>query len=207
MKSLVIIPTYNERENLARLLLEILIADRDLDVLVVDDGSPDGTGELAQSFVRQTSRVRLLRRQGKQGLASAYVQGFQYALDRPYQRIAQMDADFSHRPRDLPRLLKAAQSADVVIGSRDVPGGRTEGWSALRRLISKGGSFYARALLGLRIRDCTSGFKCLRREVLESIDFDSLEADGFGFQVEINAFAARAGFRSSSRIAWPVTRR
>ncbi len=195
MRSLVIIPTYNERENLPRLIFAILATDRELDVLVVDDGSPDGTGELAESFAGQTSRVRVIQRGSKQGLASAYVEGFKYALARPYKRIIQMDADFSHRPQDLPRLLRAAEKADVVIGSRNVPGGRTEDWSALRRLISKGGSLYARTLLKLTVRDCTSGFKCFRREVLESIDFDSLEAGGFGFQVEVNTLATRAGFR------------
>ena len=195
MRSLAIMPTYNERENLSRLILEVLSADPDLDVLVVDDGSPDGTGELAESFARQTSRVRVIHRGSKQGLATAYVEGFEYALARDYELIIQMDADFSHRPQDLPRLLRAAEDADVVIGSRNVPGGRTENWSALRRLISRGGSFYARTLLKLPIQDCTSGFKCFRREVLESIDFDNLEAGGFGFQVEVNTFAARAGFR------------
>lgn len=195
VRSLVIIPTYNERENLSRLIPAVLGADHNLDVLVVDDGSPDGTGELAESFARRTSRVRVIQRGSKQGLASAYVEGFKYALARSYGRIVQMDADFSHRPQDLPRLLEAAEGADVVIGSRNVPGGRTENWSMLRSLISRGGSLYTQTLLKLPVQDCTSGFKCLRREVLEGIDFDGLKASGFGFQVEINAFAARAGFR------------
>ena len=195
MRSLVIIPTYNERENLSRLILEILAADCELDVLVVDDGSPDGTGALAESLTRQTSRVRVIQRGSKQGLATAYVEGFKCALAHHYELIIQMDADFSHRPQDLPRLLRAAEDADVVIGSRNIPGGGTENWSALRCLVSRGGSLYARTLLELPIRDCTSGFKCFRREVLESIDFDLLRANGFGFQVEVNAFATRAGFR------------
>ena len=195
MRSLVIIPTYNERENLSRLIFEVLAADCQLDVLVVDDGSPDGTGELAESLARQTSRVRVIQRGSKQGLATAYIEGFKYALAYHYELIIQMDADFSHRPQDLPRLLGAAEDADVVIGSRNIPGGRTENWSALRCLVSRGGSIYARTLLELPIRDCTSGFKCFRREVLESIDFDLLKANGFGFQVEVNAFATRAGFR------------
>jgi dolichol-phosphate mannosyltransferase len=195
MRSLVIIPTYNERENISRLIPAVLEADRELDVLVVDDGSPDGTGELAESFARRTSRVRVLQRGSKQGLATAYVEGFKYALARPYERIIQMDADFSHRPQDLPRLLRAAEGADVVIGSRNIPGGQTENWSPLRNLISKGGSFYARALLKMPIRDCTSGFKCFRREVLEGLDFDSLQSNGFGFQIEANTHATRAGFR------------
>jgi dolichol-phosphate mannosyltransferase len=167
MRSLVIIPTYNEGENLSHLLPAVLNADCDLDILVVDDGSPDGTGELAESFAGQTSRVRVLQRGSKQGLATAYAEGFKYALARPYERIIQMDADFSHRPQDLPRLLRAAEGADVVIGSRNVPGGRAEDWSPLRRLMSKGGSFYARTLLKLPIRDCTGGSKCFRRGVRE----------------------------------------
>src|SRR5919202_5099600 len=186
MSSLVIIPPYNEREHLSRLILEILAADCELEVLVVDDGSHNGTGALAESLTRQTSRVRVIQRGSKQGLATAYVEGFKYALAHYYELIIQMDADFSHRPQDLPRLLRAAEDADVVIGSRNIPGGGTENWSALRCLVSRGGSLYARTLLELPIRDCTSGFKCFRREVLESIDFDLLRANGFGFQVEVN---------------------
>ena len=195
MKTVVITPTYNERDNLALLIPTLLEAHRALDILVIDDGSPDGTGKLAEYFAQQTSRVRVLQRGRKQGLGTAYVTGFRYALAHHYEYIVQMDADLSHRPDDLPRLLEAAENADVVIGSRNVPGGRTENWSALRRLISRGGSFYARTLLKLPIRDCTSGFKCFRREVLESIDFDNLRANGFGFQVEVNTLAVRVGFR------------
>src|SRR5205085_2764495 len=143
-----------------------------IDVLVVDDNSPDGTGELAEHFAAQTPRVRVLHRAGKLGLGTAYVAGFQYALTRGYERIVEMDADFSHRPEDLSQLLAAASSpdVDVVIGSRNVPGGQALNWSPVRHLVSKGGSLFALTVLGLPIHDCTSGFKVFRREVLECLD-------------------------------------
>ena len=193
-QGIVILPTYNERGNIRRLILALFEVAPSLDVLVVDDGSPDGTGEAADSLAKKDSRVRVLHRTGKQGLGQAYVAGFRYALAGPYQYIVQMDGDFSHRPEDLPRLLWAAKDADLVIGSRSVPGGRVENWAFLRQLVSKGGSLYARTLLGLPIRDCTSGFKCFRREVLEAIDLGKLKADGYGFQVEINYLCHLAGF-------------
>jgi dolichol-phosphate mannosyltransferase len=195
MRTLVIIPTYNERENLAPLVEAVLAVDRSLHLLIVDDHSPDGTGDLADALARDTGRVRVLHRPGKQGLGTAYIAGFRYALAHGYDRVVEMDADFSHRPADLPRLLHASDCADLVVGSRNVPGGRTEHWSPLRRLISKGGSLYARMLLGLPIKDCTSGFKCFRREVLAGINLEDVRSNGFGFQVELNWLAQRAGFR------------
>lgn len=195
MRALVIVPTYNEQENLPRLVSALLNEAPSLEVLVIDDGSPDGTGEIAESLARETGRVRVLHRASKLGLGTAYVAGFEYALSHDYDYAIQMDADFSHRPEDLPRLLRAAESADLVIGSRNVPGGRIEDWSLLRRFVSKGGSLYARALLDLPIRDCTSGFKCFRREVLEAIDFAKVKSNGYGFQVEINYLCRLAGFR------------
>lgn len=194
MRSVVIIPTYNERENLPRLVPAVLRKDESLDVLVVDDGSPDGTGEAAESLARKTGRVRVMHRSSKQGLGTAYVAGFRYALDQGYDRVVQMDADFSHRPEDLPRLLEATEFADVVVGSRNVPGGRVEDWSLLRRFVSKGGSLYSRILLGLPVKDCTSGFKCFRRRVLETVDFAGVASNGYGFQVEMNHLCHRAGF-------------
>jgi dolichol-phosphate mannosyltransferase len=191
---IVILPTYNERDNIRRLILSLLKVAPSLDVLVVDDGSPDGTGQVVDSLAKQDRRVRVLHRTGKQGLGRAYVAGFRYALAGPYQYIIQMDGDFSHRPEDLPRLLWAVKDADLVIGSRSVPGGRVQNWSFLRQLVSKGGSLYARTLLGLPIRDCTSGFKCFRREVLEAIDLGKVKANGYGFQVEINYLCHLAGF-------------
>lgn len=195
MNSIVIIPTYNERENLVSLIPAILKVDDGLDILVVDDGSPDGTGELVETFAEQTSRVRILQRGSKQGLGTAYLDGFRYALVRGYDYMVQMDADFSHRPEDLPRLLQAAEQADLVIGSRNVPGGRTENWSLMRKFISKGGSLYARTLLSMPIKDCTGGFKCFHRSVLERIDLDGVRSNGYGFQVEMNYLAHSAGSR------------
>jgi dolichol-phosphate mannosyltransferase len=195
MHALVIIPTYNERENLTPLVEAVLAADPRIDILIVDDNSPDGTGDLADTLAQRTARVRALHRAGKQGLGTAYIAGFQYALAHGYDRIVEMDADFSHRPEDLPRLLEASEHADLVIGSRNVRGGRAENWSLLRHLISKGGSLYARTLLRLPIKDCTSGFKCFRREVLAAINLEEVRATGFGFQVEMNWLAYRAGFR------------
>ncbi len=195
MQALVVIPTYNERENLPALVQAVLDVDPDLHILVVDDASPDGTGQVAEALARRSGRVRVLHRAGKQGLGTAYVAGFRYALEAGYERMVEMDADFSHRPVDLPRLLASSDVADVVIGSRNVPGGRIIGWSPLRHVISKGGSLYARFVLGLPIRDCTSGFKCFRRAVLEALDLDALRANGYAFQVEVNYACARAGLR------------
>jgi len=196
LRSLVIIPTYNERANLTPLARAILAVDPALDILVVDDNSPDGTGAAAEALAAETARVHLLRRPAKAGLGTAYLAGFRWALARPYAYIAQMDADFSHRPEDLPRLLAAARAgADVAIGSRLVPGGRVENWSLARRALSWGGSAYARALLGLPIRDCTGGYKCFRRAALARLDLDAITASGYGFQVEVNYLCRRAGLR------------
>jgi dolichol-phosphate mannosyltransferase len=159
MTTLVVTPTYNERDNLPRFVAAVLAADSDVEVLIVDDNSPDGTGEVAEALAHRDSRVHVLHRSGKLGLGTAYVAGFRYALERGYERIVQMDADFSHRPEDLPGVLEAAQTADVVLGSRYVKGGRVLGWSLMRHVISRGGSLYARLLLGVPYRDCTSGFK------------------------------------------------
>ena len=194
MQALVVIPTYNERQNLPLLVHALLGTMPHLEVLVVDDGSPDGTGEVAEHLAEETGRVRVLHRAAKLGLGSAYVAGFGYALSKDYPYVIQMDADFSHRPEDLPCLLRAAESADLAIGSRDVPGGRAEDRSLLRRFVSKGGNLYARTFLDLPIRDCTSGFKCFRREVLEAVDFADIRSNGYGFQVEMNHLCHRAGF-------------
>jgi dolichol-phosphate mannosyltransferase len=195
MQTLVIIPTYNERENLPALIEQVLAVAPDLEVLVVDDNSPDGTGQIADTLACADSRVHVLHREGKQGLGTAYIAGFTYALAHDYERVVEMDADFSHRPEDLPGLLAAAEHADVVIGSRNIQGGRAEQWSPIRHLISKGGSLYARMLLGLPVQDCTSGFKCFRREVLAALKLEGVRSNGYGFQVEMNYLAHRAGFR------------
>jgi len=195
VESLVIIPTYNERGNLEPLIGAILTTVPTIDVLVVDDNSPDGTGQLADALAATEPRVKVLHRAEKQGLGTAYVAGFEYALLHGYERVVEMDADFSHRPEDLPALLAAAATTDVVIGSRNVPGGRTVDWSPVRQLISKGGSYYARLVLGLPIRDCTSGFKCFRRTALAALDLGRLRSNGYAFQVEVNYACARAGLR------------
>lgn len=192
-RAVVVIPTYNERETIVPLIREVLEATADADVLIVDDGSPDGTGTLADGLAGDDPRVSVIHRAGKLGFASAYREGFERALERGYDVVAQMDADFSHRPEDLPRLLDGARSADVVVGSRNVPGGRTENWPLIRTLVSRGGSLYTRAMLRLPIRDCTSGFKCIRREALADIDLSQITAAGFGFQVEMNYRLHRAG--------------
>ena len=193
--AVVILPTYNERDNLEPLVTEMRRRMPALSILVVDDASPDGTGELADGLAMRDPNVHVLHRAGKRGLGTAYIEGFQWALGRDFEYVVEMDADFSHRPEDLPLLLRAAADHDVVIGSRNVPGGAVVGWSRIRRAISRGGSWYSRLLLGLPVHDCTSGFKCFRRAALLSIDFGRVLADGYGFQVEVNHACAQAGLR------------
>ncbi len=195
MRPLVIIPTYNECENIVPLVTAVLAAHPDLHVLIIDDNSPDGTGELADHLARETGRVWVTHRPAKQGLGTAYIAGFRYALERDYDRVVTMDADFSHRPEDLPRLLHAADSNDLVIGSRNIPGGRVEGWPLSRHIVSKGGSLYARLFLSLPIHDCTGGFKCLRRSALDVLDLDALCSNGYGFSVEVNYACVQASLR------------
>ncbi|MHB8612373.1 MAG: polyprenol monophosphomannose synthase [Candidatus Dormibacteraceae bacterium] len=194
-RTLAIIPTYNERENLGPLLQELRQRCPALSMLVVDDASPDGTGQLADEIAIVDPAVHVLHRTGKRGLGAAYIDGFRWALAHDFDRVIEMDADFSHRPQDLPALLGAAVGQDLVIGSRNIPGGAVVGWSRLRQLISRGGSWYARALLGLPVRDCTSGFKCFSRLALESLDLQHVRSNGYGFQVEINHACHRAGLR------------
>jgi dolichol-phosphate mannosyltransferase len=194
-RGVVVIPTYNERENLKRLVGEILRAQPDLDVLVVDDNSPDGTGEIADALATREPRVSVMHRTRKDGLGSAYLAGFRCALAGAYDYVAQMDADFSHRVEDLSALISAARGADVAIGSRNVAGGGAVARSPLRRLVSAGGSAYARLLLGLPVRDCTGGFKCFRREALMGVDLDAVRSRGYAFQVEMNHLCHRAGMR------------
>jgi dolichol-phosphate mannosyltransferase len=191
-----ILPTYNEAQNLERLVgavRERLPKSRR--VLIVDDSSPDGTGEIADRLAAAHEDVSVLHRQPKEGLGPAYLAGFRQALTAGAELIVEMDADFSHDPAYLPQLLRAVQDADLVIGSRYVPGGGVTEWGRLRRFISRVGSAYARIALGVRIRDLTGGFKCIRREVLEAIDLDSIHSRGYAFQVETTYRAIRAGFR------------
>ncbi len=192
-RACVVLPTYNERENVPQIVPAILAASAALDVLVVDDNSPDGTGALADEIARRDSRVRVLHRARKEGLGRAYLAGFAEALRAGYGRIVEMDADFSHDPGRLPVLL--GTDADLVLGSRYVPGGGTVNWGLGRRLLSRGGSLYARAILGIPIRDLTGGFKCFRRKVLERLDLASVRSSGYAFQIELTYRAIRRGFK------------
>ena len=194
-EALIIIPTYNERENLKSLCDQVLTALPSADLLIVDDNSPDGTGQLADQMATENPRINVLHRSGKLGLGTAYIAGFRFALAKGYEFVFEMDADFSHDPVYLPALLGAAKDgAGVVIGSRRVPGGGTENWGLSRQLISAGGSLYARTILGLDVRDLTSGFKCFRREVLAAIDLDAVRSNGYSFQIEMTYRAVRKNF-------------
>jgi dolichol-phosphate mannosyltransferase len=194
-EALVCLPTYNERENVEAICRAILAAAPEVDVLVIDDRSPDGTGELADRLAAAEPRIQVLHRAGKEGLGKAYLAGFAWALERGYRLVLEMDADFSHDPARLSAMLAAARDADLVLGSRYVPGGGTVDWGLGRRILSRGGSLYARTILGLRIRDLTGGFKCFRREVLESIDLATVSCTGYAFQIELTYRAIRRGFR------------
>jgi dolichol-phosphate mannosyltransferase len=190
-----VLPTYDEAENIeafvAAVLDELPASAR---VLIVDDNSPDGTGEIADRLAAEHERVEVLHRPRKEGLGPAYLAGFRRVLDAGAGLVLEMDSDFSHEPAYLPRLLEAAERADLAIGSRYVPGGGVGDWGALRRAISRGGSAYARLTLGVRIRDLTGGFKCFRREVLEAIDLGSIESRGYAFQVELTYRVLQRGF-------------
>jgi dolichol-phosphate mannosyltransferase len=194
-----ILPTYDEAENLERIvraaLPRLAEAGDGNHVLVVDDNSPDGTGEIADLLAKEHDAVEVLHRPGKGGLGRAYLAGFQHALAREAELVIEMDADFSHDPADLPRLIAAAADADLVLGSRYVPGGGVENWGLFRRALSRGGSLYARAILGVPVHDLTGGFKCFRRATLEGIDYLDTHADGYGFQIELTYRSYKAGYR------------
>ena len=197
MRACVCLPTYNEAENLERMLRALagVLAPDDV-VLVIDDNSPDGTGRIAEELAMELPFVRVLHRERKEGLGPAYIAGFRWALEQGAGLVLEMDADFSHDPADVPRLIAAAEEgADLVIGSRYVEGGEVRNWSLLRRAISRGGSFYARTILGVGIRDLTAGFKCYRRAVLEAIDLATIDARGYAFQIETDYRALKRGFR------------
>ncbi len=195
MRVLVITPTYNERENLPAFVRAVLDALPGAELLVVDDNSPDGTGRLADELAAQEPRLRVLHRANKEGLGRAYVEGFRYALAQGYDRILQMDADFSHNPADLPRLLEASQEAEVVIGSRYKDGVRVLNWPLPRLCLSYGAGIYVRLLTRLPVMDPTAGYKCFHREVLEALALEGVAAEGYGFQIEVNYRAWRRGFR------------
>ena len=195
----VVVPTYNERENLAALVeavrAELDGAAPDHTILVVDDSSPDGTGELADTLAKADPHVRVLHRPEKRGLGPAYIAAFRHALDAGAEFIVEMDADFSHDPSYLPRMLEAALDADLVLGSRYVEGGGVRNWGRIRRIISRGGSWYARTMLGIPINDLTGGFKVFRRRELEAIDLDWIRSQGYAFQVELTYRTIQMGFR------------
>jgi dolichol-phosphate mannosyltransferase len=194
MKTLLIIPTYNEIENLRPLLDQVGVYAPETDILIVDDHSPDGTGALADQLQQENARVHVLHRPGKLGLGTAYLAGFQYALQHGYEAAFEMDADFSHDPRYLPAFYQAIEGADVVIGSRYIARGATPNWSLLRRLISGGGNIFARVLLGLPVHDCTAGYRLYRRRVLEGLDLQTVQSQGYAFQIELAYRAVQQGF-------------
>ena len=195
-RATVCLPTYDERENIEAIVAALLERlGPDDGVLVIDDNSPDGTGEIADSLAAGEPRVSVLHRAEKEGLGPAYLAGFRRALADGAELVLEMDADFSHDPEDVPRLIAAAAEADVVLGSRYVRGGRVENWGPLRRFVSRAGSLYAQMLLATHVRDLTGGFKCYRREVLEAIDLEAVSARGYAFQIETTYRALRHGFR------------
>ena len=195
MRALVVIPTYNERDNIERLLRVVLLADPVLEALVVDDNSPDGTAAAVREMAKADPRIHLIVRAAKLGLGSAYVVGFRYALENNYALVFEMDADFSHDPAVLPDLIAGAKKYDIVIGSRYKNGISVVNWPLRRLILSLMASLYVRIILGLPVNDCTSGFKCFNRRVLEGLDLGKVKSDGYSFQIEMNYRAHMAGFR------------
>jgi dolichol-phosphate mannosyltransferase len=195
-RALVIVPTYNERFNIARLIPAILAQDPSLEILVVDDGSPDGTGAIVDGIATNNPRVHVIHREGKLGLGTAYIAGFRWALERKYDLVFEMDADFSHNPERLPEFLESIRQSDVVLGSRYQDGHvNVVNWPMSRLFLSYAANIYARFVTGLPIFDTTGGFKCFRRNVLESIDLNSVKSNGYAFQIEMSYRAWKRGFR------------
>lgn len=200
MKILVVIPTYNERENVEAITTAVLketsaLQTHETHILVVDDNSPDGTGEIVRHLMEREKRLHLLARPGKQGLGRAYLAAFAWGLERDYDVLIEMDADFSHRPEDLVRIIEASVKADFVVGSRYVSGGQTVNWSLSRKLISRGGSLYSRMILGFPLADWTGGFNAWSRRVLQKIDLDSVRSEGYSFQIELKYRSLKRGFQ------------
>lgn len=194
-QALVVIPTYNERDNIEAITTAALAADPRVSVLIVDDNSPDGTGDVADRIAKAEPRVQVLHREKKEGLGKAYLHAFRWGLEQGYQRLIEMDADFSHDPKYLPVMLDASDAgADVVVGSRWVPGGGTVNWGVGRQILSQGGSLYARTVLGVPLRDLTAGFLCFHRRVLEAIDLEQVRSSGYSFQIELKYRALKKGF-------------
>lgn len=191
---LIIIPTYNEVDNIRKLIPAVLVQNDDIDILVVDDNSPDGTSDEVNQWVMKSKRVHLLCRPGKRGLGTAYVEGFRFALDRGYQIVFEMDADFSHDPNAIPDFLSAIRDYDLVIGSRYIQGVNVVNWPISRLILSWCANQYTRFITRLPVRDSTAGYKCFRREVLEAIDLDQIRSDGYAFQIEMTFKAWKKGF-------------
>lgn len=195
-KTLVVTPTYNERDNLASFVAGVLAAMPEAHLMIVDDASPDGTGEIADDLAKNDGRIFVIHRAGKLGLGTAYVEAFRWGLERGYERFFEMDADFSHDVRYLPDFVRALdEGADAVIGSRNIPGGGVEGWGPGRHFISKGGSIYSRTILGLAVKDLTSGYKAFTRRTLEAIDLSGVRSNGYSFQIEMTYRAIRKGMK------------
>ncbi|MCX7757148.1 MAG: polyprenol monophosphomannose synthase [candidate division WOR-3 bacterium] len=195
MKGLVIIPTYNESENIPKIIPEILQQSPELEVLVIDDNSPDNTAQIVEELMKSESRIHLIKRPKKLGLGTAYVTGFKYVLEKNYDYCFEMDADFSHNPADIPRFIELLKDYDLIIGSRYCNGISVVNWPMKRLLLSYFACLYARLVTGCPIKDLTSGFKCYKRNVLEKIDLDKIKSDGYGFQIEIDFLIWRKGFK------------
>lgn len=195
MKALVIIPTYNESDNIKKAIQLVFKSAKNIDVLVVDDNSPDKTANVVKAIMKKDKRVNLIERKAKEGLGTAYIAGFKFALKRNYDRILEMDADLSHDPSEIPNFLKASEEADVVIGSRYLNGVNVVHWPLRRLILSYGANIYSRVITGMPLHDTTSGFKCFRREVLEAVDLDAVHSGGYSFQIEMNFRAWCKGFR------------
>jgi dolichol-phosphate mannosyltransferase len=195
VKAIIAIPTYNERENIVNLVQAIQSAAPATDILIIDDNSPDGTGKIADEMAARDNTIHVMHRPGKLGLGTAYIAGFHYAIERGYDFVFEMDADFSHNPTYLPRFFELAGNADVVIGSRYVKGGGTPNWSPLRKFISGGGNMFARAMLGIPVHDCTAGYRCYRTTALRALNLDAIHAQGYAFQVEMTYNFWKSGFR------------
>lgn len=197
MKTLVVIPTYNEKENIQNIIPAVLGQNLGVEILVVDDNSPDGTGGVVRDMQKNLPQVHLLSRPGKQGLGKAYIAGFRWGMDHGYGAIVEMDADFSHRPEDLGPLLQKLNTNDFAVGSRYVNGGRTVNWGILRKIISRGGGIYSRMILGFPLNDWTGGFNAWKKEVLQSIDLSTVQSNGYSFQIELKYKALKKGFKGA----------
>lgn len=194
-KTLVITPTYNEAENIEKLITAVLSQDSNIEMLVVDDNSPDGTADIVEKLQKENPRIHLIKRVSKMGLGTAYITGFQYAIERKFDYIMEMDADFSHNPDEIPNFLRKIKEYDVVLGSRYINGVRILNWPIRRLILSYSASLYTRIITGMPIKDTTGGFKCFRRKVLEAIDLDKIHSNGYAFQIEMNFKAWKKGFK------------